>query len=395
MILRVRCHGHAPTERRCPLASTAVFVRHIRPKRTLVVARVFAALIAAGCSAGNVGALVPQGPLPAGPSPSSFVRIEAAGVDAKGAAVVAPGTVTFDEGRVAAVIPPVQGRVMRVFVNAGDRVAAGDALAIVYSSEVAGAAASLSVSRINRIAAEEALARAERLEAEGAGSIHEVIEARTALANARAEEERARAVLRSLGTRPVMTGTYILRAPMAGTVIRRSLRVGSIARPDAAEPAFLVADLGHMWVLAHLHEAQGSAVNPGDRAEIEIPALPGRRYEAVVERVADAVDPNTRTLVVRIGLDNPDHALRPEMFARVTIRAHPSSVVLLPSTALITQRDGYAVFVETSPGHLERRRVRTGAELGDYTQILDGVQPGERVVVEGALLLEPSAAQLL
>lgn len=361
----------------------------------MAIVKVLVAFLATGCSAGSAGALVPQEQLPAGPSPSTFVRIEAAGVDARGTAVVAQGTVTFDEERVAAIIPPVQGRVMRVLVNAGDRVAAGEALAMVYSTEVAGAGASLSEARINRIAAEQALARAERLAAEGAGSAREVIDARTALANARAEEERARAVLRSLGARPMTAGTYMLRAPIAGTVIRRSLRVGAIARPDAAEPAFLVADLGHMWVLAHLHEAQGSSVNAGDRAEIDIPALPGRRYEAVVERVADAVDPNTRTLVVRIGLDNPDHALRPEMFARVTIRARASSVVLLPTTALITQRDGYAVFVETSPGHLQRRRVVTGAELEDHTQILDGVRPGERVVVEGALLLDPSAGQRL
>ncbi len=349
-----------------------------------------ATLVAWGCS--PRAGICPPAPRP---RPSAFVRVETVALDASGAALVAQGNVSFDEEHVAAIIPPVQGRVLRLLAAPGDHVEAGAALASVYSAEVAGAGAGLSEAHINRIAAEQALARAERLAAEGAGSLREVVDARAALATARTEEARAGAVLQSLGAPRMAVGLYTLRAPIAGTVVARALRVGAEARPDASEPAFLVADLDHVWVLAHVHEAQGSAVRPGDRAEIDVPALPGRRFESTVDHVADAVDPNTRTLVVRVRLDNPDHALKPEMFARVTIRTRAEGVALVPTTALVTEARGYAAFVETSPGRFERRRVTLGAELEGRAQVLGGLRAGERVVVEGALLLDAAAEQVL
>jgi len=328
-------------------------------------------------------------------NPSAFVRVETVTLDAHGAAIVAQGSVTFDEEHVAAIIPPVQGRVIRLLAAPGDHIAAGAALASVYSAEVASAGAGLSEARINRIAAEQSLARAERLAAEGAGSQRDVIDARTSLATARAEESRAGAVLQSMGAPRVAVGTYTLRAPIGGTVIQRSLRVGSEARPDAAEPAFLIADLDRVWVLAHLHETQGAAVHAGDRVEIDVPALPGRHFTSTVDRVAEAVDPNTRTLVVRIGLPNLDHALKPEMFARVTVRTQSAGIALVPVSALVTEPGGYGAFVETSPGHYERRHVVLGAELEGRAQVREGLRVGERVVVEGALLLDAAAEQVL
>lgn len=326
---------------------------------------------------------------------SSFVRVEPATTDSLGAAIVAQGTVSFDEEHIAAIFPPVQGRVIRLLAAPGDHVAAGAALASVYSADVAGAGAGLSEAHINRVAAEQSLARAERLAAEGAGSQRDVIDARTALDTARAEEARASGVLRSMGAPQMAVGAYTLRAPISGTVVQRSLRVGAEARPDASEPAFLVADLDHIWVLAYLHEAEGASVHTGDRAAVEIPALPGRRFESTVDHVADAVDPNTRTLVVRIRFDNEDHALKPSMFARVTLRTRAAGVVLVPTSALVTQAHGYAAFVETAPHRYERRDVTVGAELDGHAQILAGLRQGERVVVEGALLLDASASQLL
>ena len=328
-------------------------------------------------------------------APSAFVRVEVAALDSQGAAIVAQGSVGFDEEHVAAIIPPVQGRVVRLLASPGDHVASGAPLASVYSAEVAGAGAGLSEARINRVAAEQSLARAQRLAAEGAGSQRDVIDARTSLATARAEEQRAGAVLQSMGAPPMAVGTYTLRAPISGTVIQRSLRVGAEARPDAAEPAFLIADLDRVWVLAHLHESQGAAVHAGDAVEIEIPALPGRHFTSVVDRVAEAVDPNARTLVVRVSLANPDHALKPEMFARVTLRTRSAGVVLLPLSALVTDAGGYVAFVETSRGHFERRAIAVGAELAGRAQVLDGIRPGERVVVEGALLLDAAGGQVL
>lgn len=325
----------------------------------------------------------------------SVIRVESVEADRAGAAISVPGVVAFDEERVAAIIPPVQGRVVRLLAATGDQVAAGAPLALVYSADVAGAGAGLAEARIARIAAEQSLARAERLASEGAGSQREVVDARTNLATARAEETRASAVLRSMGAPASGAGTYTLRSPIAGTVVRRALRVGAEARPDAAEPAFLVSDLSHVWVLAHVHEGQGNVVQAGDLAEITLPSLPGAQLRAPVQRVADAVDPDTRTLVVRIPVENREGALRPEMFARVTIRSSTRHAIMVPVTSVVTSGGDALVIVERSPGHYERREVILGAELGERVQVLSGLRPGERVVTRGALLIAPEASQVL
>lgn len=339
---------------------------------------------AAQCPPGDAGAAAP-----------SVVRVEAVEADRQGAALSVPGVVAFDEERVAAIIPPVQGRVVRLLAATGDHVGASAPLALVYSADVAGAGAGLAEARIARIAAEQNLARAERLSIEGAGSLREVVDARTNLATARAEEARAAAVLRSMGAPASGAGMYTLRSPIAGTVVRRALRVGAEARPDAAEPAFLVSDLSHVWVLAHVHEGQGSVVRAGDAAEVTFPSLPGTVLRAPVARVADAVDPDTRTLVVRIPVENRDGLLRPEMFARVNLRSSARVAITVPVTAVITVGGEAVVLVERAPGRYERRAVVLGAEIGERVQVLGGLRPGERVVTRGALLLAPEASQVL
>lgn len=348
-----------------------------------------ALVLVAGCRRAPRVANEPMPPLP------RVVRVEAVEADREGAAISVPGVVSFDEERVAAIIPPVQGRVVRLLAATGDHVPPNAPLALVYSADVAGAGAGLAEARITRIAAEQSLARAERLAAEGAGSVREVVDARTNLATARAEETRAGAVLQSMGARASGAGTYTLRSPIGGTVVRRSLRVGAEARPDAAEPAFLVSDLSHLWVLAHVHEGQGSVVRAGDAAEITLPSLPGVTLHARVERVADAVDPDTRTLVVRVPVENRDGALRPEMFARVTLRSATRHALTVPVTAIVTSAGDPVVLVERGEGSYERRPVVVGAELGERAQILGGLRPGERVVTRGALLLAPEASQVL
>lgn len=332
---------------------------------------------------------------PATADVTSFLRVEPVTLDVDGADVVAPASITYDEERVAAVVAPVPGRVVRLLAAPGERVGAGAPLAVMYSADVAGAGAGLSTARVRRESAERTLARAEHLAADGAGSQRDVLDARSALASARAEEQRAATVVRVMGAAGSTAGAYTLRAPVAGTVVRRSLRIGHQARPDASEPAFLIADLGRVWVTAHLHEAQGEAVRAGDRAEVELRALPGRRFTGTVDRVADSVNPAAHTLVARVVLSNEDGALRPEMFARVTIRTASSGSVLVPRAALVTDGGGYATFVEGQGGRYERRRVVLGALLGGHARVREGLAAGERVVVDGALLLDAAAEQVL
>ncbi len=323
-----------------------------------------------------------------------FVRVAQAQIDSRGSVIVAQAVIAPDEARVAAVVAAVRGRAIRVHAMTGDDVSPASTLALVQSAEVAGANAALAQARIARQSAQDSLARTSALNEQGAASQREVVEGRAALATARAEEQRAAAALNAFGSAGG-GATYTLRSPIAGTVIRRALRVGSEVSPDA-EPGFVVADLSRVWAVASVPERLAATVQRGERAEVELPALPGRRFAGVVSLVGASIDPATRAVSVRIELDNPQRALKPEMAARVVLFTDPRPVVVLPTTALVTRSDGgYAVFVRQAAGRFDRRAVTIGAEFDDRAQVLDGLRANETVVVEGALLIDPSAQQAL
>lgn len=327
-------------------------------------------------------------------APTDFVRVAPAALDDRGSVVLAQGVVSADESRVSAVVPAVQGRVVRVHAMTGDHVAAQALLALLYSPEIAGVNAAVIQARIARTAAQDSVQRVEALAHEGAASQRELVEARASLAQSRAEETRARTALSAMGTAG-SGATYGLRAPMAGTIIRRTLHVGAESRPDG-EPAFVIADLSRVWVTASVPERLASSVQQGERAEVELPALPGRRFSGTVARVGAAIDPLSRAVPVRIVLDNPDGALKPEMSARITLYVDARPVVVVPTSALITRADGgYALFVRRAAGGFERRSVTVGAESNERAQVLEGLLPNEPVVVEGALLIDPGAQQAL
>jgi RND family efflux transporter MFP subunit len=139
-----------------------------------------------------------------------------------------------------------------------------------------------------------------------------------------------------------------------------------------------------------------SSVQRGERAEVELPALPGRRFSGTVSHVSASIDAATRAVSVRVELDNPDRALKPEMAAKITLYVDPRPVVVVPTSALVTRVDGgYAVFVRRDEHHFERRSVTVGAEFEDRAQVLEGLRPDEPIVVQGALLIDPSSQQSL
>lgn len=328
------------------------------------------------------------------PSQARFVVVEPATIDSRGSVVVTQAVVAPEESRLAAIVAAVRGRVVRVHAVTGDDVTPRTVLAEVQSAEVAAANASVAQARIARQSAQDALERVRELTQQGAASQREVVEARTAFAQARAEEQRASSALSAFGSAGG-GATYTLRSPIAGTVIRRSLRVGAEATPES-DPGFIVADLSSVWVVGAVPERVASTVQRGERAEIELPALPGRRFTGTVSHVASSIDPATRSLSVRVELDNSERLLKPEMAAKLTLFVDARPVVVVPTTALVTRSDGgYAVFVQRADGTFERRSVTVGAEFEDRAQVLDGLRAREPIVVQGALLIDPSAQQAL
>ncbi|MFT3924880.1 MAG: efflux RND transporter periplasmic adaptor subunit [Myxococcales bacterium] len=299
--------------------------------------------------------------------------------------------VSFDEQRVAVLGAPVSGRVAAVHVVTGSVVKPGDALLTIHSGDVAAVRSQLAQAKEARALAEQRAARASLLVTQGAGSEAESQEANTALASARTEEQRANAALGALGGATSSATDYVLKSPIAGTVVERNVEVGNAVGADQGQPLITVADLANVWIVADLYEQDLPYVRTGQPAHVTIPALGGRKYEGKVSYVGNVVDANTRTTRARVELKNGDGALRPGMFADMVVEAPESASGVVPTSALLARRDETFVFVETKPGHFEQRKVRAGAQTGDYVVLLSGVQPGERVVTRGAILLDAEA----
>ncbi len=180
-------------------------------------------------------------------------------------------------------------------------------------------------------------------------------------------------------------------APQDGIVARLNVRQGMYVKP--ATEVMTLAALSSVWLLAEVFESQAEWVKVGEPAEVRLSYLPGRLWKGQVEFVYPSLDPTTRTLRARLKFSNPNEALKPNMFAEVTIYggAHEDAL-MVPREALIRTGAQDRVIVDLGKGHFEPRAVKAGMESGDSVEILAGVRDGDRVVTSGQFLIDSEAS---
>ncbi|HLK12334.1 MAG TPA: efflux RND transporter periplasmic adaptor subunit [Candidatus Binatia bacterium] len=346
----------------------------------------------AGCGGpdGGAAATPPAGMLT--PAQLTFLKFAPVTQVEAGELADVAGTIEFDPRHTARLNALVPGRVAELLVEVGDPVEAGQPLLALDSPDVKAAQAEYVRAQADLVVARRAAARAASLRAAGAVAEKDYLQATEDARKAEADFERARAQLDRLGVAPgERTSRYVLRAPLAGTVVERRALVGMDAGPDAAEPLVVVSDLAHLRVAARLPERQLALVRAGEAVGVHVDAYP-QEFPGAVAAVGDVIDEATRTVPVRCTLPNPDRLLKPAMFARVTLKAPPGMrLTVVPTTALLSDGRGYRVVVRGADGKLAVRPIEVGAEVGGQVQVLGGVALGEEVVVDGALL----AAQAL
>jgi membrane fusion protein, copper/silver efflux system len=150
---------------------------------------------------------------------------------------------------------------------------------------------------------------------------------------------------------------------------------------------YRIADLSHVWVLADIYEDEAQYFVPGAAARVMLPGQ-NKSLAAKVSDVLPQIDPTTRTLKLRLEVDNPQFALRPDMFVDVQLRVPAPHGLSVPSEALVDSGMRKQVFVELSDGVFQPREVQTGARFGDHIQILKGLKEGESVVTSGTFLID-------
>jgi membrane fusion protein, copper/silver efflux system len=303
--------------------------------------------------------------------------------DSAGATVRANGRVVADETRVARVQTRIEGWIEKVFVDfTGKLVEKGQPLLTLYSPEM--------------LATQQ-----EYLLALKSSDIlkNSSIESLRQNSNGLIDAARRRLQLWDLNDAQIrqieQTGkpltTITLHAPMSGYVTARNAFPNQRITPETE--LYTVVDLSRVWIMADIFESDAGAVRIGQQATVDVTAYPGRRFTARVAYIQPLMNAETRTLQVRLEMDNPGLLLKPEMFVNVDLATGVASRLLVPVNAVLNSGLRQTVFVDRGNGFLEPRAVRTGQQFNDRVEILEGLQPGERIVTSGTFLVD-SESQL-
>ena len=374
--------------------------------RAVLLLALVLALAAGGCGEGGKTEAVqsaekvkPNGGKGASAEVRPQIVVEAAQLKPIAGDLSLPGKVQYSEDRFAKISSPLVGRVTDVRAKLGEKVVAGQVLLSIDSADIGAAYSDYVKAQSDLQLATRNYELAKELYETKALSKKDLVQAENDFFKAQAEDRRARERLLALRVPAAeldkpraeqrITSRFDLKAPLDGTVVERSVTVGQLVGADPAQMLYTIADLNVLQVVAELYERDLSRVAKGIPVSITVEAYPGETFSGTIVYVGDVVDPNTRTIKVRCSVTNRGLKLKPEMFARASLKMGPGTPVLvLPKEAVMEVGGQEFVFVQTADGKYVRRPVVTGVTSGDTVQIRQGMQVGERVVVKGALLLK-------
>ncbi|MDA8308876.1 MAG: efflux RND transporter periplasmic adaptor subunit [Deltaproteobacteria bacterium] len=313
--------------------------------------------------------------------------------------VEATGTVNFDRDQATTVLAPFSGPVSKLLVSLGAHVRAGEPLAVVNSPGFATAVSAyrkaLASARTARRLADldEALLKHQSI------SEREAEQAESVAVRAEADRDAALQTLLSLKVdprtikviqegKPVPNILGLIRSPIAGTVVEKLITPGELLQAGST-PCFTVANLSRVWVMAHLFGSDIASVRVGDPAEV-ITGISGTKFPGTVENIAAEVDPVTRSVAVRVVVQNPGDVLKNRMYLRVLIRARRESAgLLVPVSAILRDSENLPfVYVALPDGSYARQHVSLGYRAGNDYEITEGLKAGEHVVVEGGIFVQ-------
>jgi cobalt-zinc-cadmium efflux system membrane fusion protein len=303
------------------------------------------------------------------------------------------GRFVFDENATSRVSSPLTGRVIKLYAEVGEHVAKGAILLEIDAPELASAEADLAKAKSDEHLKKLAFERARSLHENEVIARKDFEAADADYQQSQADSQRAALRMRNLNASGHENGRFLLRAPVAGVVVERQVNPGQEVRPDLQSPLFLITDISRLWVNADVPEKSLANFHVGQTVSLETDAYPDQRFSATVDRIGVAVDPGTRRVQVRCSVKNADLRLKPEMFTRVSFLADGErNGVQVRNTSLVIDGIYSWVFVEKSVGVFEKRKVALVGRGNEHSFIEGGIAAGERVVTEGALLLNSEAA---
>ncbi len=311
----------------------------------------------------------------------------------------ATGTVAFNGDHSTSVIAPISGPVVRVLAQLGARVSARQTLATVSSPDFATDVAGYRKAEQMAQNTKRIFDRNAQLFANDALARSDLDQSRTEYASAQADRDAAAQQLRAIGIdEATITAIHdgkqltaiegAIRAPISGVVVERLITPGQLLAAGST-PAFTLADLSTMWVLASVYGDDIGAVHKGDAVDVIVDAS-STPVQGHVAFIAPIVDPGTRATTVRVLVANGAQLLRRDMFVKVRFHASATRTgIVVPAAALLRDEDNLPyVFLLNADGTFARRRVTLGTELESGFEITAGLVPGDKLLTNGALFVQ-------
>jgi membrane fusion protein, heavy metal efflux system len=313
--------------------------------------------------------------------------------------VEATGAVDFDNDQATTVLAPFSGPVSRLLVSLGAQVKQGDPLAEVYSPDFAAAVGAyrkaLATAKTDRRLAD---LDKDLLQHQGV-AVREAEQAETDAVNAEADRDAALQAVVSLNVlpqaikdiqegRPVSRPEGMIRSPIAGTVVEKLITPGELLEAGTT-PCFTVANLSRVWVMTQVFGSDLAAVSVGDSAEVAT-GIESKKFSGRVDNISALVDPDTRSVVVRVVVDNPGNFLKKLMYVRVTIQSRQESTgLLVPVSAILHDDENLPfVYLAQADGSFARRQVTVSYRTEDQYDIADGLKSGDEVIVDGSIFVQ-------
>jgi cobalt-zinc-cadmium efflux system membrane fusion protein len=307
------------------------------------------------------------------------------------------GRLIWDENVTVRVFTPFAGIIRKLFVQINEPVTKDAPLAEIQSADFVQTQADVRKAQSDFRRAERNLARLRDLFEHGAAPRKDLESAEADFATAQAEKDRAEQRVAIYGTAGTSgEQSFLLPSPLSGVLVERNVTPGQEVRPDQmlantpqyTAPLFVVTDPSRLWIQIDATEVDLPFLRPGCDFTFTSRAFPDQVFTGRVDTVSEFIDPGTRTIKVKGSVENSRHLLKAEMFVSVNLPGQGSSEVSVPAKAVFLKGDRHYVFLEERPGQFFRQEVKTGSEQDGFVTIVTGVQPGQRVVTDGCVLLQ-------
>lgn len=301
--------------------------------------------------------------------------------------LVLTGKVMPFEERQVKVSPLVDGIIEKLSANLGDYVHKGQLLAIVRSTDVADLESQTISSKSDLLSAQKSLQVQQDLFKAGLASEKDVTLAENELLKAKGMLQRANDVSGIYG---VKNSLYTLKTPISGYIVEKNSNISDKMAYHEGETGsfFTIADLSDVQIVANVYESDIAKIKLGFPVKVTLIAYPDKVFTGKIDKIINALDPQTRTMSVRINLKNQGNELKPEMFAKITVDFNQNKkMVSIPAEAVIFDKNKNYVIVYKDAKNVAAREVQIAQTTNGKSYIFKGLEEGEQVMLKNQLMI--------